>query len=138
MEMSVHLHRARQWTACMLGAVALSPLAWGFGTGSPLRSGVSSEVTGRVTFAGRPVGDMTLCLDAHGQHSAYALLRDDGTFRLISMTWTEDGARPGHYHAHLYTHKDGPRMPSKYADPATSGIELEIVSGWNDFQIDLQ
>src|SRR5262249_29459375 len=134
--MPVHLHRTRQWTACMLGAAALSPIALRL-TG-PISQGPPSEVTGRVTFAGRPVSDMTLCLDAHGQHSAYALLREDGTFRLISVTWTDGGAQPDHYRAHLYTHKDGPQMPAKYADPATSGIELEIVSGWNDFQIDLQ
>ncbi len=133
--MSVHLHRARQWMSCMLGAAALSPFA--LCLGSPILQEPPSEVTGRVTFAGRPVSDMTLCLDAHGQHSAYALLGDDGTFRLTSVTWTEGGARPDHYRAHLYTHKDGPPMPTRYADPATSGIEIEIASGWNDFRIDL-
>jgi hypothetical protein len=136
--MSVHLHRARQWTAGMLSAAVLSPLAFGFNLVPPIASGPPSVVTGRVTLAGRPAGDMTLCLDAHGQHSAYAQLRSDGTFRLISVNWTEGGARPGDYLGHLYTHSHGPQIPSKYADPATSGIEIHIDSGWNDFRIDLR
>ncbi len=135
--MSVHMHRARQWTAGMLGAAALSPLAFGFNFGSPTASSLLSDVTGRVTFAGRPANDMILCLDQHGQHSAYAPLRSDGTFRLIQMNGIACGAQPGQYRAHLYTHKDGPHIPSQYADPTTSGLEIRVASGWNDFRIDL-
>jgi hypothetical protein len=122
----------------MLSAAALSPLAYSFNFAPPASSAFLSEVTGRVTFAGRPVNEMVLCLDQHGQHSAYAHLRSDGTFCLINMNEIACGARPGHYCAHLYTHKDGPQLPSKYADPETSGLELQIASGWNDFRIDLR
>jgi len=122
--------------ACFLGAAALSPLA--LSLGSPLPLAPPSVVTGRVTFEGRPVSDMTMCLDRGGMHAAYAHLRDDGTFDLISQAWTDGGAQPGRYRGHLYTHAHGPRMPSRFADPATSGIEIEIASGWNDFRIDLQ
>ena len=135
--MSVHLHRARQWTACMLSAAALSPLAFGFGSGLPTPLGGPSEATGRVTLEGCPVSDMILCLDLQGHHTAFARVGDDGTFRISSMTRLGTGAQPGRYRAHLFTHKDGPYLPSKYTDPATSGIEIEIASGWNDFRIDL-
>ena len=53
------------------------------------------------------------------------------------MNWVDGGAQPGLYHAHLYTRHDGPEIPAKYADPATSGIEINIASDWNDFNIEL-
>jgi hypothetical protein len=134
--MSVHLHRTRQWTGWFLGVVALSPFALCFG--SPMPAEPPSDVNGRVTVGGRPASDMTICLDVGGQHAAYGALRADGTFHLDSMIWPDGGALPGCYHAHLYTHKDGPKFPAKYADPATSGIEIEIASGRNDFEIELE
>jgi hypothetical protein len=91
-----------------------------------------------VTFAGRPVQDMTICLDTDGHHAAYGLLQADGTFRLSNMTWIDEGAMPGRYRAHLYTYQGGPELPTKYRDPQTSGIEVDIASGWNDFRIDLR
>ncbi len=134
--MSVHLHRARQWTGWMLGAVALSPFA--LCLGSPAApEGRYSPVTGRVTYLGRPLGNMIICLDSNGQHSAYAPLQADGTFHLLNMNWIYDGVLPGRYRAHLFTDPSGPKLPSKYRDPATSGIELDVASDWNDFRIDL-
>jgi hypothetical protein len=133
--MSVHLHHTRQWAAWILGAAALSPFALAFG--SAPREGHLSPVTGRVTFSGRPVSDMTICLDSGGQHFAYGSLNDDGTFRLCNMTVLDLGAMPGHYHAHLYTHAGGPELPAKFRNPETSGIEVDVASGWNDFRIDL-
>jgi hypothetical protein len=133
--MSVHLHHARQWTAWILTAVALSPFALVFG--SAVDEVHLSPITGRVTFSGRPVREMTLCLDTDGHHAAYGTLQSDGTFRLSNMTWIDEGALPGHYRAHLYTYHGGPDLPAKYHDPATSGIEVDIASGWNDFRIDL-
>jgi hypothetical protein len=133
--MSVHLHRTRQWTAWILGAAALSPFALVF---APPSTAIRlSPVTGRVLLSGRPVKDMTICLDSEGHHVAYGLLQADGTFRLNNMTWIDEGALPGRYRAHLYTHEDGPALPSKYRDPESSGIEVEIAAGWNDFHIDL-
>jgi hypothetical protein len=120
----------------MLGAVAMSPFALCFDP--PVRVVHNAPVTGSVTYAGRPFNDATICLDMNGQHSAYALLQADGSFRVISMTWIDDGALPGRYRAHLYTHLHGPKFPSKYRDTQTSGIELDVAPGWNHFLIDLQ
>jgi hypothetical protein len=133
--MSQHLHRARRNMGWFLVASAVFPLA--LCMGSPISSAPSTEVTGRVTLAHLPADDMILCLDAGGQHAAYAPLRSDGSFRLVSLARTRGGAEPGHYHAHLFPTKAGRQLASKYADPATSGIELDIASGWNDFQIEL-
>jgi hypothetical protein len=119
----------------ILGAVALSPFALCFGF--PFPEVHLSPVTGRVTFSGRPVNDMIICVDSGGEHVAYGPLQADGTFRLINMNWLDTGALPGRYHAHLYTHANGPKLPSRYSDPETSGIEIDVASGWNDFDIEL-
>ncbi len=132
--MSVHLHRARRYMACALIAGVVSPLA--LCIGSPISSARTSEVTGRVTLGHHPARDMILCLDANGQHAAYGPLKADGSFRLVSMAWTGHGAEPGHYRAHLFS-ADAHRVPPKYTETATSGIELDIASGWNDFDIEL-
>ena len=97
-----------------------------------------SEVTGRLTYSGKVLTDMTLCLDSpDGLHSAYASIRSDGSFRLINMMGNRLGAAPGQYHAHLYTHSNGPAIPVKYHDSKTSGLVINVTSGWNDFKIDL-
>ena len=134
--MSVHLHHTRQLAAWILGAAALSPFALCFA--SPMSKEYRlSPVTGRLTIAGRPAGDMTICLDVDGDHMAYGALDHDGTFHLSNMRWIDDGAVPGRYHAHLYTHSLGAEIPSKYLNPKTSGIVIDIASDWNDFHIDL-
>lgn len=134
--MSVHLHRARQWTGLMLGAVALWPFALCIDPPSGATSTV--PVTGHVTYSGHPLSDATICLDSGGDHTAYASLQPDGSFHVASMTWTDAGAMPGHYRAHVYTHANGPTFPAKYWSSKTSGIELDVAPGWNDFRIELQ
>lgn len=135
--MLVHLHRARQGMAWALGALALSPLALCFASPTTEPVGLAA-VTGRLTIAGQPAGEVFLCLDEGNIHTAYSWLRHDGTFRLSNMRWFEGGAAPGRYHAHLYTFEGGPAIPERYRDPKTSGIVMDVSSDWNDFQIDLR
>lgn len=135
--MSVHLHSTRQWTAWFLTALALSPFALCFGSTSPTKEYTMSPVTGRLTIAGKPAGDVFLCLDSGTSHCAFGWVKEDGTFNLNSIRMLE-GAEPGRYHAHLYTHMNGPKIPAKYRDAKTAGIVLDVASDWNDFQIDLR
>jgi len=119
----------------MLGAAVVSPLAWG--VGSPDLSGPSSDATGRVTYQGRPVGDMVLCLDQGDQHKAFGMLQPDGSFQLYGMNRNDSRVDPGSYRAHIYTYKPDPPIPSKYAKHSTSGISLSIAPGWNHICIEL-
>ena len=97
-----------------------------------------SDVTGRVTYCGKPLHGMTLCLDSvGGVHCAYATLRSDGSFRLINMTGNNTGAVPGRYYAHLYPNPYSSSLPAKYHDSRTSGLEIDVATDWNELNIDL-
>ncbi len=135
--MYVHSHRGRRLMGWAFGILAVVPSVLCFEPSTSPRMGLS-DVTGRLTYSGKPLNDMTLCLDSTpGIHCAYASLRPDGSFRLVSMTGNNVGAAPGRYHAHLYTHPHGPSLPTRFRDPRTSGLEIKVASDWNKFDINL-
>lgn len=138
--MTLHLHHTRQIAAWVLAAFVLSPLSLALSFGSSKSADPDiSPVTGHLTIAGKPAVDVFICLDAGTgeNHEGYGWVHADGTFRLGNMRWFEGGVEPGRYNVHLYTPAGGPVIPEKYRDPRTSGITLDVASGWNDFQIDL-
>jgi hypothetical protein len=135
--MYVHLHSGRKLMGWALVVLAIVPSALCFEPATSPRVELS-DVTGRLTYSGKALNDMTLCLDSPaGVHCAYASLRPDGSFRLINMDGFGMGALPGRYHAHLYTHPHGPSLPARYRDSKTSGLEIEVASDWNELNIDL-
>jgi hypothetical protein len=119
----------------MFGAVAMAPFALYFDAPRPVSHFV--PVSGRVTCSGRPLNDATICLDRDGEHSAFGRLQADGSFRIANLSSVTGGALPGRYFVHLYTFSTPQTFPSRYGDPKTSGIELDVVPGWNAFHIDL-
>lgn len=122
------------WAAVLL---AIVPSAFCFER-KPSAETEFCEVTGHMTRTGKPLNDMTLCLDsAPGVHCACAVVHPDGSFRVQNMIGCNNGTAPGRYHAHLYTHVRGPAIPPKYRDPRTSGLEIEIGPDWNEVAIDL-
>jgi hypothetical protein len=132
--MSVDLHLARRLVAWGLGIAALTPFF--FCLEPPPEHQDVSNVTGRVTYSGRPLSNMCICLDTDGGHSALGSLRDDGSFRLVNLHG-HDGAEPGRYRAHLYPYQNAPTFPAKYQDPRTSGLEIDVASDWSYLNIDL-
>ena len=134
--MYAHLHLTRRLMAWGLGVLSIVPAVLFSAASSPTPS--LSEVSGRVTYSGRPLYDSTLCLDTKdGVHTAFAPLNSDGSFNLIHMNLGYPGVLPGRYYAHFYTHNQGPEIPVKYLDPAASGIEVEVAKDWNDVHIAL-
>ena len=135
--MYAHLHLTRQLMAWGLGVLAIVPTVLFTAASSPAQN--LSEVKGRVTYSGRPLNDMTICLDTKGgAHTAYAPLRADGSFYLINMTRGYPGALPGRYLCPpLHSCPWADNYLSKYRDSAASGIEVEVAPDWNDFHIDL-
>ena len=135
--MYLHLHHARHAMGWILGIVAFSPFALIFVSPSPNFS--LSDVTGRVTYSGRPLNQLTICLDSEGGvHSAFGSLGSDGSFRLLSMSEGCAGAAPGRYQAHLFGHSHSSPFPAKYREARTSGLEIEIPSDWSDIHIELR
>jgi hypothetical protein len=133
--MSVHSQQARNVIGWILGIAAFSPLALCYQSSYPRVT--LCDVTGRVTYSGRPITGASICLNSkNGNHSAVGKLESDGSFRLRYMTG-RDGALPGLYHAYLYSRQGGTSLPTKFCDPRTSGLEIEIASGWSDWNIDL-
>ena len=126
--MSLHLHRARQWTGWTLAAFAMAPFT--LFLGSPTEVSHTVPVTGRVRYSGRPLNDATICLDVDGQHSAYAMLEPDGSFRVVSMTWIDEGVAGPLSCASLHA-RERPEIPFEIwrspdvGDPARrrSGLE---------------
>ncbi|MGP0064818.1 MAG: hypothetical protein ACLQGP_14625 [Isosphaeraceae bacterium] len=134
--MNLHLHHSRNVMGWILGIAAFSPFALIFDSSDSKYT--LSDVTGRVTYSGRPLSDVIICLDTEGGvHSAFGSLGPDGSFRLLNMDAGSVGAFPGRYHAHLYNHSQASNLPEKYSNPKTSGIEIEIDSDWSDLHIDL-
>jgi hypothetical protein len=136
---NLHLHHARNVMGWALGIVAFSPFALCIDLPSPnpTTNTSLSDVTGRVTYSGHPLNEVTICLDRGGVHSAFGALDSAGSFQLLNMNEGCPGAYRGHYQAHLYRHPEGPRLPEKYGKPETSGVEIDIDTDWSDLYIDL-
>jgi hypothetical protein len=134
---NLHLHNARKVMAWVIGIAAFSPFLLYLDDPAVKNRKPLSEVTGRVTYSGHPLSEVTICLDRGGDHAAFSSLSSDGSFRLRSMELNSTGAYRGRYHAHLYSNPNGPSLPAKFADPKTSGVEIEIDADWNDLNIDL-
>jgi len=133
--MSVQSQQARNVVGWILGIAAFSPLVLCYESLYPRVT--LSDVTGRVTYSGRPLAGGTICLYSEvGSHYAIGKLGSDGSFRLQSRRG-EDGALPGLYHAYLYSRKADTSLPAKFNDPRTAGLEIEIASGWSDLNINL-
>jgi hypothetical protein len=133
--MNVHSQQARKVVGWILGIVAFTSLALCI-RGMNARVALS-DVTGRVTYSGRPLDGGYICLSSdNGAMPAVGKLGSDGSFRLQTDT-DRLGALPGLYHAFLSVRKGGTALPSKFCDPRTSGLAVEIASDWCDLNIDL-
>ena len=133
--MNLHSQQDRNVVGWILGIAAFFTLALCYESMNPRVT--LSDVTGRVTCSGRALTGATIWLYSEsGNHTAVSKLGSDGSFRLLSMKGRA-GAVPGLYHAYLYSRKGGTSVPAKFSDPRTSGVEIEIASGWNDLNIDL-
>jgi hypothetical protein len=133
--MNVSSQRARNVLGWILGIAAFSPLALCYESQDPRVK--LSDVTGQVSYSGRPLTGGTICLESEvGNHSAFGKLGSDGSFRLQSGKG-DVGAFPGMYHAYLYSRKVDTSLPARFRDSRTAGLEIKIASGWSDLKINL-
>jgi hypothetical protein len=113
-------------------------------------SGKESEVSGKVTLDGQPVGPGAVVFaPVEGQtNPADGAIQLDGSYFL--KTSREVGLKPGTYNVSVSVFdqpevKPGERSmvpaklitPQKYADTETSGLEFTVEPGKNDIDIGL-
>jgi hypothetical protein len=114
------------------------------------RSDFESRVSGRVTLDGNPIGPGSLVFVPEGGETnpANGAIQPDGSYEL--KTANTEGLRAGKYKVSV-TILDQPdvppgersyivaksRIPSKYNDITTSGLEFEVAPGSNTIDIPL-
>ena len=99
------------------------------------------EVTGKVTYKGKPVTSGTISFVAADKPSAYGDLNPDGTYALHTND-PGDGATPGAYQVFVVAMQDqagllpeqrsplpAPTIPIKYTSLATTDLKADVVSG---------
>lgn len=111
-------------------AILLLLAAAGCGDGS------SATLTGTVTYQGQPVA--SALMNFHNQGAgplAYALTDDEGSYSV--HTGSQNGLAPGKYKL-AFEFPAGSNIPEKYLTIEHSGLEREIESGANTWDIALE
>jgi hypothetical protein len=130
------LHLQRIWVGSLAAVVASAAiLAYSFGM-PEWKEGKLAWLSGRVTYQGQPVQDTMICLDANQIHCVSSALRPDGTFE-ITRIGHFPGVVPTHYRVHFVPTTNRSHLPDKYERARTSGLELDVVPGWNGFSFGL-
>ena len=105
-------------------------------------------VHGTVTLDGEPVSFGGVRFHSDDGRLATAKIGRDGGYSLATAKWGE-GALPGSYRVSVQVRDIKPetetmpawpgasRIPEKYEDPTTSGLEYEVTPGENRFDIRL-
>jgi hypothetical protein len=134
--LDIHLHSARTVFGFALGIGTLLPLV-GLAIGFPATPASQLvPVTGSVSYHGQPVAGMFICFDSDGDHAACGPIGPDGSFELRNVRWGR-GVAPGRYRVHFFAGSEPGSLPSRYKEPATSGLEIVVGPDWNQFTLDL-
>ena len=106
------------------------------------------RVRGTVTLDGAPVSSGGVRFSSPDGRLAIGKIQTDGSYSLATTKWGQ-GALPGSYRVSVQVRDIKPetdtmpawpgasRIPEKYEDPTTSGLEFEVVAGENQFDIKL-
>lgn len=100
-----------------------------------------AEVTGKVTYKGKPIPEGTIMFVPQSGFAAAGTINADGTYRLISGK-PGDGAVIGRHKIAVippFQPQAGyPSFPKKYQDAETSGLVAEVgKDGPNTFDFEL-
>ncbi|MHC2069257.1 carboxypeptidase-like regulatory domain-containing protein [Bremerella sp. T1] len=130
--------------------------------GSESLPSLGATVSGTVTYKESPIeGAMVTFLPTgEGGQGAFARTDADGKYTLSSSAGGNNGVKPGTYHVTVskievpqvqLAGEDDPNynpyaktnakpnnaLPEKYAQQATSGLEIEVTNGANDVPLNL-
>jgi hypothetical protein len=99
------------------------------------------QVKGRITYQGKPLPEGTVMFVPQTGFAAAGGIRPDGTYRLLTKK-PGDGAVVGHHKVCIKPpfrpETSGyPNYDKKYWDAETSGFEVDVKGGENEFDFDL-
>jgi hypothetical protein len=120
----------------LLAVLALAP-CWGCGEGRAAGARLKTvPVKGTVRYNGKPVTKGTIKFEPQVQgRTASGAILADGTFELSTYA-PGDGAVPGPHRVAIAG--AGAEVPQKYANFASSQIEVEVAPDRADYPIDLK
>jgi hypothetical protein len=139
--MSVHMHTMRAYCARALVLVP-APFLLGWAMVPESKNSELAQVSGRVTCADQPFAGLIFFLpDQQGGPNASGPLKPDGSFELFfNGRWDQRGAMPGIYRVVVrpfILDKSGSRVDSKFQDPRTTELRVNVGPDWNYVRFDL-
>lgn len=117
--------------------VAACVLALAVGCGSGDGAPAKSVLRGRLTVDKKPIGAGVVAVHSGGSKVAEANLNQDGSFEFFNLPAGDyQLAVSGTEAGNPYT--KGVKLPSRYADPAQSGMAVSVAAGENSREFDLK
>lgn len=104
----------------------------------------ASPVVGRVTVNGKPLDSGEVQFLSSDGLVATGRIDADGTYRLTTLQ-PDDGAIPGSHRVSVKSQQSAglgiisflEPVPSRYADPNTSGLTVRVIDGMNRINLEL-
>ena len=104
----------------------------------------ASPVVGRVTVNGNPLSSGEVQFLSSDGLVATGRIDPDGTYRLTTLQ-PDDGAMPGSHRVSIKSQQSSglgidsllEPVPSRYADPKTSGLTARVTDGMNRINLEL-
>lgn len=120
--------------AVVAGAFLVLPLISGCGRSraAPF-AGMTIPVRGTVHYKGQPLTGGSITFEPDGGREAHSSIGPDGSFQLTTFQ-NGDGAVPG---THRVAVTGQPRLPMKYRNLSSSGVEVEVAAGTQNYPIEL-
>ena len=115
--------------ACALALVA----GCGDGAGAPAKS----ALRGRITVDKKPLGAGLVTAHSGGSKVAETNLNQDGSFEFYNLSAGDYQLAVSNTEASTPYFK-GVKLPSRYADPAQSGMTVSVAAGENSREFDLK
>jgi hemoglobin len=107
------------------------PRAPGGGEKKAPKPAAGGQVTGRVTFEGKPLPSGEIALhDATGK-TTKGTVKADGSYEIKDV-------KPGTYKVTVKTDDKDVKIPKQYADPSTSALMYEVRAGNQVLDVDLK
>jgi hemoglobin len=104
-------------------------VAPGAGDKKPPKPAAGPQVTGRVTFEGKPLPSGEIALHDAAGKTTKGTINADGTYQVKDV-------KPGAYKITVTTDDKDVKIPKQYADPKTSGLMFEVRA--EDQMLDIQ